>query len=63
MTQTASPQEVAALQQTAAQIREQIGRVIVGKDNTVELLLTALFCDGHVLLEDVPGGTRWKRTT
>ena len=39
----------------AAAIRDNIGRVIVGKENVVELLLVALFSEGHVLLEDVPG--------
>ena len=47
--------DLAGLQRAAAQIQEQIGRVIVGKAATVELLLVALFCNGHVLLEDVPG--------
>jgi MoxR-like ATPase len=55
MTQTTSLLDVENLQQTAEQIREQIGRVIVGKSEVVDLLLVALFCDGHVLLEDVPG--------
>ena len=32
-----------------------IGKVIVGKDDTVLKLISALLCDGHVLLEDVPG--------
>ena len=36
-------------------IRSNIGRVIVGKDETVKLILAALLADGHVLLEDVPG--------
>jgi len=36
-------------------VRENIGRVIVGKNETVELLLTCLIARGHVLLEDVPG--------
>jgi MoxR-like ATPase len=36
-------------------INDNVGRVIVGKANVVELLLAALFCQGHVLLEDVPG--------
>ncbi len=36
-------------------VKNNIGRVIVGKEETVELLLTALCCGGHVLLEDVPG--------
>ncbi|MCX7680902.1 MAG: MoxR family ATPase [Anaerolineae bacterium] len=42
-------------QHTATKVKENIARVIVGKDNVVELLLIALFCEGHVLLEDVPG--------
>jgi MoxR-like ATPase len=36
-------------------IENNIAKVIVGKRNTVELLLVALLCDGHVLIEDVPG--------
>lgn len=40
---------------TVRAVREQIGRVIVGKEETVDLLITALLAGGHVLLEDVPG--------
>jgi len=36
-------------------IRRNIAEVIVGKDSTIELLLAALLCEGHVLIEDVPG--------
>lgn len=36
-------------------IRSQIGQVIVGKEQTVDLLLTVLLAGGHALLEDVPG--------
>jgi MoxR-like ATPase len=36
-------------------LRESIGRVILGKDDTVDLVLTALLARGHVLLRDVPG--------
>jgi len=36
-------------------VRENIGRVIVGKDDVIELLLVAMLSDGHILLEDVPG--------
>ena len=36
-------------------IIENISRVIVGKEEALELLLVALLVDGHVLLEDVPG--------
>lgn len=38
-----------------ARIRENIKRVIVGNDKTVDFLLCALIAKGHVLLEDVPG--------
>lgn len=36
-------------------LKENIGKVIVGKEETVKLILVALFADGHVLMEDVPG--------
>lgn len=36
-------------------LKQNIARVVVGKDDAVELLLTALLCEGHVLIEDVPG--------
>jgi len=32
-----------------------VGKVIVGKKETIELVLVALLCGGHVLLEDIPG--------
>lgn len=36
-------------------IKNNIEKVIVGRTDTIDLLLTALIADGHVLLEDVPG--------
>jgi len=36
-------------------IIDNVQRVIIGKRETVELLLTAILCEGHALLEDVPG--------
>ena len=36
-------------------IRENILRVIVGKSESVELMITALLADGHILIEDLPG--------
>ncbi len=38
-----------------AAVRRQIQRVIVGHDEVVDGVLTCLFCDGHALLEGVPG--------
>jgi len=34
---------------------KNISKVIVGKEETIDLLITALLADGHILLEDVPG--------
>lgn len=39
----------------ARQLRENIQTVIVGKDDVINLALVAVLCEGHVLLEDVPG--------
>jgi len=44
-----------AIRDAAARVRENVGRVIVGRDDVIELALVALLCEGHVLLEDVPG--------
>ena len=39
----------------AAQLERNIGTVVEGKAEQIRLVLAALACDGHVLLEDVPG--------
>src|SRR5262245_15449519 len=39
----------------ATRVVDNVERVIVGKRETIELALVALLCDGHLLLEDVPG--------
>ncbi len=36
-------------------VLNNVRQVIVGKDNEIRLTLVALFCEGHLLLEDVPG--------
>ena len=41
-------------------IKNNIGKVIVGKEEVVDLLLTALLADGHVLIDDVPGTGKTK---
>jgi len=43
------------IQSFAATLRANIEQVIVGKPDVVETLTIALLCEGHVLLEDVPG--------
>ena len=36
-------------------VLENVGKVIIGKDTAVQMVLTAFICSGHVLIEDVPG--------
>jgi MoxR-like ATPase len=48
-------QQVADIARWAGAIQENVGNVIVGKHDVVELMLVALLSGGHVLLEDVPG--------
>jgi MoxR-like ATPase len=39
----------------ARQVIENVEKVIIGKHDAIELVVVALLCEGHVLLEDVPG--------
>lgn len=41
--------------ESATQLRENIQKVIVGKADIIDLALIAILCEGHLLLEDVPG--------
>jgi MoxR-like ATPase len=43
------------LQQAFENLKSEISKVIVGQDEVVRLLLTAIFCQGHCLLVGVPG--------
>ena len=45
----------AEIQSLARKLTENIGRVMVGREREVELILAAMFSGGHILLEDVPG--------
>jgi MoxR-like ATPase len=47
--------DVHSVQEVCERVRENVSRVIVGKDHAIEQLLVALLCEGHVLVEDVPG--------
>jgi len=47
--------EIGQVAEAATKIRRNVGRVIVGKEEAINLLLVALLCEGHVLIEDVPG--------
>src|ERR1700692_2988984 len=47
--------DVRQVQNAAAQVRQAIGQVIVGKTEVIDMLMVALLCEGHILFEDVPG--------
>ena len=47
--------DLSALREGVERMRSEIGSIVVGQDNMVELLITALLADGHVLIEGVPG--------
>ena len=47
--------DFARLGDKTAAVRREIGKIIVGQTELLELLLTAVLADGHVLLEGVPG--------
>ena len=51
----AASHDVGAIAAFGRRIEKNVAQVIVGKDEVVRLVLVALLCDGHILLEDVPG--------
>ena len=48
-------QRLAVVAERAQQVMREVGRVYVGPESSMRLLLVALFARGHVLLEGVPG--------
>ena len=59
-TEPASPPRLSAAQvgeirEIAERLQANVERVIVGKTEVVRLAMVALLCEGHILLEDVPG--------
>ena len=42
-------------QRFAQLLTNNVGKVIVGKESAIELMMVAILCRGHVLIEDVPG--------
>jgi MoxR-like ATPase len=47
--------DLRALSESVGKIKSEIGKVIVGQEEMIELLITAILADGHVLIEGVPG--------
>ncbi len=53
-TSTVKP-DISKVGEAASKFEANVGKVIVGKSDVVELVLVALLTEGHVLIEDVPG--------
>ncbi|HTR30066.1 MAG TPA: AAA family ATPase, partial [Puia sp.] len=47
--------DLADLQTAVEELKAEIGKVIVGQDQMIELLLAGILADGHILIEGVPG--------
>jgi MoxR-like ATPase len=47
--------DLTALNESVEKIRNEIGKIIVGQEEMITLLVTAILADGHVLIEGVPG--------
>ncbi len=47
--------DLSAIQQGVGKIKQEVQKVIVGQHEVIDLLLAAIFCGGHVLIEGVPG--------
>lgn len=47
--------EMTHLKEAAGKVLKSCSRVIVGKEEAIQLIFTSFLCSGHVLLEDVPG--------
>ena len=47
--------EIRQVQEATRAVRQNISRVMIGKEEVIDLLMAAMLCEGHVLFEDVPG--------
>jgi len=47
--------EISSIRTLGEKLKNNLGKVIIGKDETIHLTMIALLCQGHILIEDVPG--------
>src|SRR5471030_1411552 len=47
--------DLSKLSQAVSQIKETLGKIIVGQQDTIDLLIAGILADGHILVEGVPG--------
>ena len=43
------------LQELAGRVKRECGKVVVGKQEQIDLVLTGLLAGGHILIDDIPG--------
>lgn len=55
MTSSENAHTARAVQELAERVLQNVRNVIVGKDAEIRMTLVALLCEGHLLIEDVPG--------
>jgi MoxR-like ATPase len=55
VTPPAAPSELDKLREAVAQIKNEVRKLIVGQDQMIDLMVTAILSNGHVLIEGVPG--------
>ena len=47
--------DISKVQELGNKLKDNLGKVIIGKDGTILLTIIAFLCQGHILIEDVPG--------
>ena len=52
---TGTTMEISDIQLISRKIRDNVGKVIIGKTETINYIITAIIAGGHILLEDTPG--------
>jgi MoxR-like ATPase len=47
--------DISKVQDLGNKLKDNLGKVIIGKDDSISLTIIAFLCQGHILIEDVPG--------
>ena len=47
--------DISKVQELGNKLKDNLGKVIIGKDDSILLTIIAFLCQGHILIEDVPG--------
>lgn len=55
MTEISKPLDITTFSEKIVEIKAEVGKALIGQDKMLDLLLTAFFAGGHVLIEGVPG--------